>query len=172
MSGKQNILPVRVDWMNRRCMPEVLKIERQSFEFPWSEDDFIFYLRQRNCVGITAEYNKQVLGFMIYELYKEKFHVFNFAVAPQSRRQKIGAQMIMKLIRRLDKNQRHKIALEVCERNLTAQLFFRANGFRAVSIFRDFYDCTTDDAYLMEFSLFKKTKFFAPANRISQFFAG
>ena len=32
---------VHIRWMIRRDMPEVLEIERKSFEFPWFEEDFI-----------------------------------------------------------------------------------------------------------------------------------
>jgi ribosomal-protein-alanine N-acetyltransferase len=41
--------------------------------------------------------------------------------------------------------------LEVRETNLAAQLFFRESGFRAVSLLRDFYEDTTEDAYLMQY---------------------
>ena len=41
--------------------------------------------------------------------------------------------------------------LEVRETNLPAQLFFRQLGFRAVSVLRDFYEDTTEDAYLMQY---------------------
>ena len=47
---------------------------------------------------------------------------------------------------------RNRIMLEVRETNLSAQLFFRANGFRAVSLLREFYEDTPEDAYLMQFS--------------------
>ena len=53
--------------MIRRDMPEVLAIEGESFEFPWLEDDFIHCLRQRNCIGMVAEHEDRVVGFMIYE---------------------------------------------------------------------------------------------------------
>ena len=56
--------------MIRRDMPEVIPIETASFEFPWSEDDFVRCLRQRNCIGMVAEMDDQVVGFMIYELHK------------------------------------------------------------------------------------------------------
>jgi ribosomal-protein-alanine N-acetyltransferase len=39
----------------------------------------------------------------------------------------------------------------VRETNLSAQLFFRSLGFRAVSVLRDFYEDTTEDAYLMQY---------------------
>jgi len=41
--------------------------------------------------------------------------------------------------------------LEIRETNLSAQLFFRALGFRAVSVLRDFYEDTPEDAYLMQY---------------------
>ena len=61
--------------MIRRDMPEVLDIEHASFEFPWSEEDFIRCLRQRNCIGMVAEHGERVVGFMIYELHKTKLHI-------------------------------------------------------------------------------------------------
>ncbi|MEZ6091062.1 MAG: ribosomal-protein-alanine N-acetyltransferase RimI, partial [Pirellulaceae bacterium] len=50
--------------MIRRDMPSVLDIEAACFEFSWSEDEFIRCLRQRNCIGMVAEENDQVVGFM------------------------------------------------------------------------------------------------------------
>jgi ribosomal-protein-alanine N-acetyltransferase len=41
----------------------------------------------------------------------------------------------------------------VRETNLPAQLFFRAAGFRAVTVLRDFYRDSDEDAYLMQFGL-------------------
>ena len=67
-------------------MAEVLDIETEGFEFPWSEDDFVRCLRQRNCIGMVAEQGEKVVGFMIYELHKAKLHVLNFAVHPSWRR--------------------------------------------------------------------------------------
>jgi ribosomal-protein-alanine N-acetyltransferase len=143
--------PVHIRWMIRRDMPEVLTIEGQAFEFPWSEDDFVRCLRQRNCIGMVAEHNERVVGFMIYELHKNRLHILNFAVHEQLRRRGIGGQMIRKLISKLSPQRRSRIMLEVRETNLSAQLFFRDVGFRAISLLRDFYEDTTEDAYLMQY---------------------
>jgi ribosomal-protein-alanine N-acetyltransferase len=149
--GKQEVC-VHIRWMIRRDMPEVLDAESQSFEFPWSEEDFIRCLRQRNCIGMVAEHDEQVVGFMIYELHKTRLHVLNFAVSSEFRRRGVGAAMIGKLISKLSHQRRNRILLEVRETNLAAQLFFRHAGFRAVSVLRDFYDDTTEDAYLMQYT--------------------
>ena len=142
---------VHIRWMIRRDMPSVLGIESKSFEFPWSEEDFIRCLRQRNCIGMVAEDGDQVVGFMIYELHKNRLHILNFAVNPDARRRGVGKGMISKLVGKLSHDRRNRIMLEVRETNLEAQLFFKGLGFRAVSVLRDFYEDTAEDAYLMQF---------------------
>lgn len=144
-------LRIHIRWMIRRDMSEVLDIERRSFEFPWFEEDFVRCLRQRNCIGMVAEHGDRVVGFMIYELHKSRLHILNFAVAAEARRRGIGYQMIQKLIGKLSSERRTRITLEVRETNLSAQLFFKESGFLATSVLRDFYDDSTEDAYLMEY---------------------
>lgn len=160
-------ISVHIRWMIRRDMPEVLEIEGASFEFPWSEEDFIRCLRQRNCIGMVAEHNDRVVGFMIYELHKNQLHILNFAVRPELRRQGIGSQMAQKLVGKLSHQRRNKIMLEVRETNLSAQLFFRDTGFRAVSVLRDYYDDTTEDAYIMQYRHVLETEA-TPVNRIAR----
>lgn len=148
---QQEQLRVHIRWMIRRDMAEVLEIEGQGFEFPWSEDDFVRCLRQRNCIGMVAEHDDRVVGFMIYELHRTRLHLLNFAVAQDLRRRRTGSQMLGKLLAKLSSQRRTRIVLEVRETNLAAQIFFRNQGFRAVSVLRDFYDDTTEDAYLMQY---------------------
>ena len=163
--GKEK-LRVHIRWMIRRDMPEVLQIETGSFEFPWFEEDFIRCLRQRNCIGMVAEHGERVVGFMIYELHKTRLHVLNFAVAPEYRRMEVGQQMIEKLISKLSSQRRTRISLEVRETNLPAQLFFKQNGFLATAVLRDFYDDSTEDAYVMQYRYECDAEDDVAANRI------
>ena len=146
-------LGIHVRWMIRRDMPEVIGIEQEAFEFPWSEEDFTRCLRQRNCIGMVAELADSVVAFMIYELHRSRLHMLNFAVMRSHRRLGIGTQMMEKLVHKLTPDRRGRIALEVRETNLPAQLFFRSLGFRATSVLKDFYRDSTEDAYLMQYSL-------------------
>ena len=150
-SDLQQALKVHIRWMIRRDMPEVLAIENESFEFPWCEEDFLRCLRQRNCIGMVAEHDERVVGFMIYELHKSRLHILNFAVARDSAAAPPALRWCRKLIGKLSGQRRNRILLEVRETNLAAQLFFRSVGFRAVSVLRDFYEDTPEDAYLMQF---------------------
>lgn len=162
---------VHIRWMIRRDMPEVLQAEQLSFEFAWSEEDFLRCLRQRNCIGMVAEHGEKVVGFMIYELHKNKLHILNFAVHPAWRRLAVGAQMVAKLISKLSSHRRTRITLEVRETNLTAQLFFRNQEFKAIRVLRGFYEDSGEDAFLMEYRFGDEVgeDFDESVNRIAQF---
>lgn len=169
---RQHEVDVQIRWLIRRDMPETLEIERTSFEFAWTEEDFLACLRQRNCIGMVAEHEQQIVGFMVYELHKSKLQVLNFAVAPAVRRQGIGVQMVQRLIDKLSQQRRKEIVLEVRETNLAAQLFFKENGFRAVSVIRNRYEDTAEDAYLMRYQLVESSPVLLPfstGNRISEY---
>jgi len=162
---------VHIRWMIRRDMPEVLQTEQESFEYSWTEEDFLRCLRQRNCIGMVAEQGEKVVGFMIYELHKNKLHILNFAVNPGCRRFGVGAQMVAKLISKLSSHRRTRITLEVRETNLSAQLFFRTQGFKALRVLRSFYEDSGEDAYLLQYRLADDSgdDFEDTVNRIAQF---
>lgn len=144
---------VHIRWMIRRDMPEVLEIEREAFEHPWVEEDFLDALRNRKTIGMVAEHGEKVVGFMVYELYNSRLQVLNIACARQWRRLDVGSQMVAKLIGKLSSHRRTAIGLEVRESNLAAQLFFRAQGFVATAVLRDHFADSGEDAIAMRFRL-------------------
>ncbi|MEY4394356.1 MAG: ribosomal protein S18-alanine N-acetyltransferase [Gemmataceae bacterium] len=164
-------LKVHIRWMIRRDMQEVLQSEQQCFEFPWSEEEFLRCLRQRNCIGMVAEHGEKVVGFMIYELHKTKLHILNFAVSPQFQKMGVGGQMIAKLVSKLSSHRRTRITLEVRETNLGGQVFFRNQEFKAIRVVRSFYSDSGEDAYLMQYRLPSDTgeDFEETINRIAQY---
>jgi len=102
-------------------------------------------------------------------LNKNRIQVLNFAACPEYRRRGVGTQMMAKLIGKLSAQRRNRIALEVRETNLPAQLFFRQCGFRAVSVLRGFYEDTPEDAYLMQYRYRpEKAAPVLPINRIAK----
>lgn len=147
---------VHIRYMIRRDMPEVLEIEHGSYEFPWSEEDFVRYMRQRNVIGMVAEHDDQIVGFMIYELHKKRVHPLSVAVHPDWRRRNIGTALIDQLKAKSCKERRHKIVMEVRETNLTGQLFLKSVSFRAVAVVPGGWDFTADDAYVMKYSIAKQ----------------
>jgi ribosomal-protein-alanine N-acetyltransferase len=143
-------ISVYIRWICMRDRAAVLAIESEVFSNPWSQDDFIRCLRQRNCIGMVAEHDGRVVGYMIYELHQNRLHILNFAVSQGLWRSGVGRQMLEKLVGQLHPERRSRITLEVRETNLAAQLFFRRFGFRAIRVLRGFYDDSAEDAYQMQ----------------------
>jgi ribosomal-protein-alanine N-acetyltransferase len=140
---------VLVRWAISRDLPEILEIENESFEFPWTREDYLGTLRRRNVIALVAERNESILGYAIYELLKTQLHLLNFAVAPKHRHTGIGYSLVERMKKKILEQRRTSIVLEVRETNLDAQLFFQSQGFAATNVLRKYYDDTTDDAYRM-----------------------
>lgn len=76
-------------------------------------------------------------------------------------------QMVNKLIGKLSQQRRNRIILEIRETNLAAQMFFKNLDFRAISLLRDYYDDTVEDAYVMQYRFKSETSQpLEPVNRI------
>jgi ribosomal-protein-alanine N-acetyltransferase len=161
-------IPVQVRWMVRRDFAQVLAIEESCFEFPWTEQEFRQCLQQPNCLGMVAEHEGQVVGFVVYETPKNRIFITNIAVSPEFQRHSIARQMIFKLVSKMIYQQRHKIAIEIRETNLTALLCFRSLGFKAATILKNFYENQSEDAYVLQYRLGKEhvDPVYVPANPI------
>lgn len=141
-------------WLIRRDLPEVLEIESKAYAFPWTEDDFIRYLRQRHCIGMVLELacarcddrcnHSLVIGFMVYALCETRIHVVSLAVHPERQRQGYGRLMADRLKDKLSPQRRTRLTTLVAEPNLTGQLFWRAMGLRAVGVVANEWDAPGD----------------------------
>lgn len=144
---------IHTRWMVRRDLPEVVQIESEAAPGPWTEQDFLSVLRQRNCIAQVAEQGGRVIGFAVYELHRDRLVLLNLAVSLRRQRQGIGRQLVDLLVGKLLPGRRQSVEVLVPEGNLVAQLFFRAIGFRATEILRDCSDQPAEDRYLFRLRL-------------------
>ena len=123
---------VRLRWLIRRDCPEVLTIEELSFRDPWSEEKLCGWLRQRNCIGLTAEdASGRVLGHLVYSIERTRLVIRRLAVHPDFRRQGIGRLMMDRLTEEL-RDPQNRVVVDIPEWTDWWQ-FFKGTGFRAVS---------------------------------------
>lgn len=123
-------LRIHIRWMIRRDTPEVLEIERLGAADPWSEDEIVALLRQRNFIGMVAAntLSDRVLGYMVYELHRTRIELVRLVVHPDARRRGVGTAMVDRLKAKMSQNRRTSWCCLVSERQLDVQLFLRANG--------------------------------------------
>ena len=72
--------------IDRKDLPEILRIEQDSYEFSWSEDDLIRHLRDRNCGAYTYLFDNNIAGFMLFERDRGQLNLVNIAIDSQYRR--------------------------------------------------------------------------------------
>lgn len=142
---------IDIQWIVPANLPDVIRIEADSFEFPWSEGNFRQCLRERNTAGMVATIDSRVVGYMIYVLLPSSIELINFCVDRPFRRHGIGTQMCRYLIDKLSSRRRSRIVTLVREVNVAAKHFFAACGFQATSVERNPYEDTHDDGYLFSY---------------------
>jgi [ribosomal protein S18]-alanine N-acetyltransferase len=133
----------------RRDMPALLTIERASFTAPWREADFENALRRPCGFGLTAEFNGDVCGYLIGNVNGGRVNLCNLCVAPRTRRRGVATALVRAVTRELRRRQR--LVTLVGERNVRAQIFFRSQGFRVVTIEHNYWPASGDDAYHFEY---------------------
>ncbi len=149
------LITTHIRWMIRRDMTEVVETEHESFTHPWTEEEVLRCLRQRNAIAMVAEEEHRVVAHMIYELQKTKLQILTFAVHPRFRRRGVGSQLLSKLTDKLSSDRRTRITMDVRETNLPGQLFLSEQGLEAKTVLRGFYDDTGEDAYVMQYRGFE-----------------
>jgi [ribosomal protein S18]-alanine N-acetyltransferase len=150
----ETALPTQIIWTARRHMPDVLDIDRRSFEQSWDDAAFLDQLRQRNVISMSAVHGDRIVGFVVYRLHRTFIEVVRMAVAPEHRRRGVGSAILDKLAGKLNPHRRTAMEFIVRESNLDACRFLRHNGVRAVEVLRGHFD--DEDGYRMEYRLTTK----------------
>ncbi len=141
---------VRLRWMVNRDMPAVFAIEKTCND-PWSGEDFANFIKG-GYRGLVAESGNQIVGYMVYGVFNDRFSISNLVVHPRWVGRTVGRQMVEQLIRNLSSTGRRRITALSGEVDLHVHLFLRAMGFNAIQILRGHFDHAPDeDAYLFEY---------------------
>lgn len=174
---KKSAINVNVQLMQCWHIPELLKIERQSFPVSsWDYQTFNYCQDRKKFISLVAthktKHQQRVVGFVIFD--KTNSQVLYCAVVDGYRRLGIGKQMLEEMICKALKLKGEQIIrqirLYVPERSLRAQFFFYAQGFRAIKVVHNHFVETKEDAYLMLYEPSTHNRSQATRSRIAQFY--
>lgn len=101
--------------------------------------DFNALLKKRRTVGVVAEIQKEIVGYIVYTIEKNNLVIVDLFVVDYMRRCGIGKDLVSQLIINLGIKQK-TIDLVVTERNLDSHLFFNALGFQALGVSKDYFE--------------------------------
>ena len=134
-------------------LPQIQKIEQQSFSVPWTEAMLRIQLQPDSHVFLTAETAEGVVGYvgMLYVL--DEGYISNVAVRPDCRRQGVAEALLAALEARARALLLRFVTLEVRESNAPALALYEKCGYRIVGRRKNYYEKPKEDAILMTLTI-------------------
>lgn len=143
-------MEVRINDAREELLPQIQKIEQQSFSVPWTDAMLRMQLRPDSHVFLTAEAEDgAVVGYagMLYVL--DEGYISNVAVHPLWRGRGVADGLLYALEERARQKMLSFLTLEVRESNAPAIALYEKHGFRTVGRRKNYYEKPAEDAILM-----------------------
>jgi [ribosomal protein S18]-alanine N-acetyltransferase len=136
-------------------LPQVYRIELDSFTLPWPFNSYVFELTEsrvsRCFVAATKDKtdHKKILGMIVIYLIDDEAHVATFAIHPEYRRSGIGWRLMLHSLKETCREGATHAFLEVRAGNQTAINLYEKLGFVKVGERKNYYADNHEDAFLM-----------------------
>jgi [ribosomal protein S18]-alanine N-acetyltransferase len=143
-------MTLRLEKLKRRDLRDVLRIEAAVFPEPWSPQVFNSELALRKGRLYRAAWEgSELAGYIGFMIVDDEAHMTTIATAPAFQRSGVATTMIVDGIRTLCARGIKAISLEVAANNEPAQALYRRFGFAPVSVRKNYYPATGQDALVM-----------------------
>jgi len=160
LDGSFRLIP-----MQEGDLDEVLALEQRSFNEPWSRKMFLGELHGNafatNLVLRTggAGFGEGVgagalLGYIMFWVVFEEWHLMNLAVLPEVRRRGLGTALVRHAL--MAAHGARMALLEVRASNTAALAMYRKLGFVQKSVRKGYYNHPREDAVIMMRELLEK----------------
>ncbi|HET7293993.1 MAG TPA: ribosomal protein S18-alanine N-acetyltransferase [Vicinamibacteria bacterium] len=140
----------------REDLPALHDLERRCHTHPWNLRHFEAALRdgstrvrvlRRRRAAPPAD--RGIEGFCVVQVAADEMHVHNLVVRPESRRLGLGRRLLDDALAWAAEAGVRQAFLEVRQSNWGALALYRAAGFDAVSVRKDYYDRPREDALVL-----------------------
>ncbi len=149
MAARNPLQELTFEAMHLNDLQQVLDIENQCFENPWSNTYFTISLKRPRSYErfYVARRENTVVGYIVFNILHEEAHILNIAVPPACQRQGIGKYLLASALEMIQSDNGREVFLEVAVSNLPAQYLYRQFGFRICGIRKNYYG-RYKDAYV------------------------
>ncbi len=137
--------------MTPEDLNDVLKIERRSFQFPWTRQmwkDELLINDRIKCYVVELD-GRVVACYSSWHIAMESF-LNNIAVDPDYRKMGLGSKMLDHFLEEAGRQDSEACYLEVAEGNSDAIDLYEKKGFIHIDTRRDYYTMEHKDAYIMK----------------------
>ena len=136
----------------------VVKIEKECFSLPWSEESFRDSLQREDTIFLVCEATLEnespdIAGYIGMYLSFDEASITNVAVSHKFRKQGIGKALVAHAKDAAKGAGANTLFLEVRVSNEPALSLYKNAGFESLGIRKNFYEHPLEDAYVMSASL-------------------
>ncbi len=131
-------------------LPDIMRIERDSFPSPWSEWGMraeITYIRER--IYLVAMLDGKLVAYIGSRWAADVCHIGTLAVDPAHRRQGLGEGILLVLLLHLVEQSTREVTLEYRTGNTAARRLYQKVGFTHLRTSKGYYRDTGEDAHEM-----------------------
>ncbi|MDB2705671.1 ribosomal protein S18-alanine N-acetyltransferase [Pseudomonadota bacterium] len=136
-------------------LADVVSIEREANQFPWSLKNFEDCLKANHKSWVFFDDSNAILGFTIVQKVVDEAHILNICIKPSVQGQGHGRDLLNYIIDYANKISSVLIVLEVRSSNKRAQNLYLQAGFNEMSVRKNYYPAAEgrEDAVLMGLDL-------------------
>jgi ribosomal-protein-alanine N-acetyltransferase len=116
----------------------VMKVEREVYQFPWSERIFSDCIRVGYHCWLALE-GCDVIGHAVISVSAGESHMLNLSIGHAHQRRGYGRQFIEFLVKEAHARDAHTMLLEVRPSNTAAINCYNAAGFDEIGSRKDYY---------------------------------
>jgi len=127
-------------------LEEILKIENENFETPWSLESLLNELSANYSTCYIYEENFKVIGYIVLHIILNEIEIANISVDKNSQGKKVGFKLLDFV---LNKYRGFIFFLEVRVDNFRAIKLYKKFGFKKIGLRKDYYG-KGKDAILMK----------------------
>jgi len=114
-------------------------LEREAYEFPWSEAIFADCLAAGYSAWVWQDSTDRVVGYALMTMAVGEAHLLNLCVDPGWRRVGLARGMLEHLLRIAQAGGTEILLLEVRVSNFAARHLYDAYGFREIGLRKGYY---------------------------------
>jgi len=145
----QTIPKIFITQMRFEDIPTVMKVERECFPTPWSENAYRTELTNQCAEYFVAWLSGALVGYVGMWLIMDEVHITTIGVAAENRGHKIGERLLVRLLDSSREKGAQRVTLEVRKTNDVARQLYTKYGFTEVAIRKGYYSDNNEDAIIM-----------------------
>lgn len=158
-------------------IPQVMNIDRLSFDVPWSETSYRYEIKNTSySYMVVLEYRRhrpmprwqrwlnltpvpecRIVGYGGMWFIQGEAHISTIAVHPRARGRGWGEVLLAAMVQRGVRLGATEVGLEVRVSNETAQNLYRKWGFQIADVKKGYYRNNDEDAYDMRLAIIQPT---------------